>query len=203
MPIATRKGSPDSPFLDPKAHAFGCCRAAHTVLATGGYGRAYFSATSAHTCTGDGNGMAARAGIPLQAGFLPIPLASPLALGYRGMLCQTVQMYCADAQRHQSVMATSESCLCRVLQSRRLLSLRFGICLSDAVVWSEMGWRGIMSLCLPCRIWSLCSSIQLASMGLGASSQRGHVGRAASCGIARASASWRGAAHSCSSPSPC
>ena len=42
------------------------CRAAHTVLATGGYGRAYFSATSAHTCTGDGNGMAARAGIPLQ-----------------------------------------------------------------------------------------------------------------------------------------
>ena len=37
-----------------------------TVLATGGYGRAYFSATSAHTCTGDGGGMAARAGIPLE-----------------------------------------------------------------------------------------------------------------------------------------
>ena len=36
------------------------------VLATGGYGRAYFSATSAHTCTGDGNAMAARAGLPLQ-----------------------------------------------------------------------------------------------------------------------------------------
>jgi succinate dehydrogenase flavoprotein subunit len=36
------------------------------VLATGGYGRAYFSATSAHTCTGDGNGMIARAGLPLQ-----------------------------------------------------------------------------------------------------------------------------------------
>ena len=36
------------------------------VLATGGYGRAYFSCTSAHTCTGDGNGMAARAGLPLQ-----------------------------------------------------------------------------------------------------------------------------------------
>ncbi len=36
------------------------------VLATGGYGRAYFSATSAHTCTGDGGGMAARAGIALQ-----------------------------------------------------------------------------------------------------------------------------------------
>ena len=36
------------------------------VLATGGYGRAYFSCTSAHTCTGDGNGMIARAGLPLQ-----------------------------------------------------------------------------------------------------------------------------------------
>ncbi|MBZ9861225.1 succinate dehydrogenase flavoprotein subunit [Mesorhizobium sp. CA12] len=36
------------------------------VLATGGYGRTYFSATSAHTCTGDGGGMAARAGLPLQ-----------------------------------------------------------------------------------------------------------------------------------------
>jgi succinate dehydrogenase / fumarate reductase, flavoprotein subunit len=40
---------------------------AHTVvLATGGYGRAYFSCTSAHTCTGDGNGMVLRAGLPLQ-----------------------------------------------------------------------------------------------------------------------------------------
>jgi succinate dehydrogenase / fumarate reductase flavoprotein subunit len=36
------------------------------VLATGGYGRSYFSATSAHTCTGDGGGMVARAGLPLQ-----------------------------------------------------------------------------------------------------------------------------------------
>lgn len=41
-------------------------RANNTVLATGGYGRAYFSCTSAHTCTGDGNSMALRAGIPLQ-----------------------------------------------------------------------------------------------------------------------------------------
>lgn len=36
------------------------------ILATGGYGRAYFSCTSAHTCTGDGGGMVLRAGIPLQ-----------------------------------------------------------------------------------------------------------------------------------------
>mmetsp|Transcript_9361 Transcript_9361/g.24032 ORF Transcript_9361/g.24032 Transcript_9361/m.24032 type:complete len:652 (+) Transcript_9361:103-2058(+) len=41
-------------------------RAHRTILATGGYGRAYFSATSAHTCTGDGNAMVARAGLPLQ-----------------------------------------------------------------------------------------------------------------------------------------
>jgi len=41
-------------------------RAKQVILATGGYGLAYFSATSAHTCTGDGNAMAQRAGIPLQ-----------------------------------------------------------------------------------------------------------------------------------------
>ncbi|KAF8409957.1 hypothetical protein HHK36_002476 [Tetracentron sinense] len=41
-------------------------RAASTILATGGYGRTYFSATSAHTCTGDGNAMVSRAGLPLQ-----------------------------------------------------------------------------------------------------------------------------------------
>ncbi|KAA5605962.1 succinate dehydrogenase flavoprotein subunit [Roseospira marina] len=41
-------------------------RAHQTIMATGGYGRAYFSCTSAHTCTGDGNAMVARAGLPLQ-----------------------------------------------------------------------------------------------------------------------------------------
>ncbi|MBN9009508.1 MAG: FAD-binding protein, partial [Rhizobiales bacterium] len=41
-------------------------RAHKTILATGGYGRAYFSCTSAHTCTGDGGGMVLRAGLPLQ-----------------------------------------------------------------------------------------------------------------------------------------
>jgi succinate dehydrogenase / fumarate reductase flavoprotein subunit len=41
-------------------------RAHQVVLATGGYGRAYFSCTSAHTCTGDGHGLVARAGLPLQ-----------------------------------------------------------------------------------------------------------------------------------------
>jgi succinate dehydrogenase / fumarate reductase flavoprotein subunit len=41
-------------------------QAQQVILATGGYGRAYFSATSAHTCTGDGGAMALRAGLPLQ-----------------------------------------------------------------------------------------------------------------------------------------
>ena len=41
-------------------------RAHQTILATGGYGRAYFTATSAHTCTGDGNAMVLRAGLPCQ-----------------------------------------------------------------------------------------------------------------------------------------
>ena len=48
---------------DGSLHAF---RAKNTVIATGGYGRSYFSATSAHTCTGDGNAMCLRKEIPLQ-----------------------------------------------------------------------------------------------------------------------------------------
>lgn len=48
---------------DGSLHRF---RAHRVILATGGYGRAYFSATSAHTCTGDGNAMVLRAGLPLQ-----------------------------------------------------------------------------------------------------------------------------------------
>ncbi len=48
---------------DGSLHLF---KAQMTVLATGGYGRAYFSCTSAHTVTGDGNAMALRAGLPLQ-----------------------------------------------------------------------------------------------------------------------------------------
>ena len=41
-------------------------RAQQTVLASGGYGRAYFSCTSAHTCTGDGGAMVIRAGLPME-----------------------------------------------------------------------------------------------------------------------------------------
>src|SRR5258708_126268 len=48
---------------DGSIHRFG---AQMTILATGGYGRAYFSCTSAHICTGDGNAMVLRAGLPLQ-----------------------------------------------------------------------------------------------------------------------------------------
>jgi len=48
---------------DGSIHRF---RAHKTIIATGGYGRAYFSCTSAHTCTGDGNAMVLRAGLPLE-----------------------------------------------------------------------------------------------------------------------------------------
>ena len=48
---------------DGSIHRF---RSQAVVLATGGYGRSYFTATSAHTCTGDGGGMVLRAGLPLQ-----------------------------------------------------------------------------------------------------------------------------------------
>jgi succinate dehydrogenase / fumarate reductase, flavoprotein subunit len=50
-------------MMEGKLHRF---RAHMTILATGGYGRAYFSCTSAHSCTGDGNAMVLRAGLPLQ-----------------------------------------------------------------------------------------------------------------------------------------
>ncbi|MBM3542556.1 MAG: FAD-binding protein, partial [Alphaproteobacteria bacterium] len=50
-------------LTDGTIHRF---RANMTILATGGYGRVYFSCTGAHTCTGDGNGMVMRAGLPVQ-----------------------------------------------------------------------------------------------------------------------------------------
>jgi succinate dehydrogenase / fumarate reductase, flavoprotein subunit len=50
-------------MMEGKIHRF---RAHATILATGGYGRVYFSCTSAHSCTGDGGGMVLRAGLPLQ-----------------------------------------------------------------------------------------------------------------------------------------
>lgn len=48
---------------DGSIHRF---RSQSVVLATGGYGRCYYTATSAHTCTGDGGGMVLRAGLPMQ-----------------------------------------------------------------------------------------------------------------------------------------
>ncbi len=50
-------------MMEGKLHRF---RAQATILATGGYGRAYFTCTSAHSCTGDGNALVLRAGLPLQ-----------------------------------------------------------------------------------------------------------------------------------------
>ncbi len=50
-------------LTDGTIHRF---RSHTTIIATGGYGKVYYSATSAHTCTGDGNAMVLRAGLPLQ-----------------------------------------------------------------------------------------------------------------------------------------
>ncbi|HTY50844.1 MAG TPA: succinate dehydrogenase flavoprotein subunit [Steroidobacteraceae bacterium] len=50
-------------LMEGRLHRF---RAHRTILATGGYGRTYFSCTSAHSCTGDGNAMVLRAGLPLS-----------------------------------------------------------------------------------------------------------------------------------------
>ena len=63
MENGTCRGVVALDMMEGKLHRF---RAHQTILATGGYGRAYFSATSAHSCTGDGGGMVLRAGLPLQ-----------------------------------------------------------------------------------------------------------------------------------------
>ena len=63
MEKGTCRGVVALDMMEGKLHRF---RAHQTILATGGYGRAYFSATSAHSCTGDGGGMVLRAGLPLQ-----------------------------------------------------------------------------------------------------------------------------------------
>jgi succinate dehydrogenase / fumarate reductase flavoprotein subunit len=63
MENGTCRGVVALDLTEGKLHRF---RAHMTILATGGYGRAYFSCTSAHSCTGDGNAMVLRAGLPLQ-----------------------------------------------------------------------------------------------------------------------------------------
>src|SRR5678809_389216 len=62
-PYLRRRGVVAIDLADGSLHRF---RSHVVILATGGYGRAYFSCTSAHTCTGDGGGMVLRAGLPLQ-----------------------------------------------------------------------------------------------------------------------------------------
>ena len=85
---------------------------AHTVIiATGGYGKVYYSATSAHTCTGDGNAMVLRAGLPLQdmefVQFHPTGMVWPPSVkgilvtegvrGEGGMLTNSCLLYTSDA----------------------------------------------------------------------------------------------------------
>jgi succinate dehydrogenase/fumarate reductase flavoprotein subunit len=86
-PSTSLTGAPAAPASCPRPQAH------QTVLATGGYGRAYFSATSAHTCTGDGNAMAARAGLPLQVRTAAAAAAAGAAAheGRRRGRCRAVQ----------------------------------------------------------------------------------------------------------------
>lgn len=76
-------------------------RAHKTVLATGGYGRAYFSCTSAHTCSGDGNAMVARAGLPLQD--LEFVQFHPTGIYGAGCLITEGEFTCAELHRYTSI----------------------------------------------------------------------------------------------------
>jgi len=69
-----------------KLHRF---RSHQVILATGGYGRSYFSCTSAHTCTGDGSAMVLRAGLPLQD--MEFVQFHPTGIYGAGMLITKVQ----------------------------------------------------------------------------------------------------------------
>ena len=103
---------------DGSIHRF---RAHETILATGGYGRAYFSATSAHTCTGDGNAMVLRAGLPMPGhGVRAVPPDGHLWRGlphHRG---------CARRGRlsHQLPGRALHGALCALRQGPRLARRR-------------------------------------------------------------------------------
>lgn len=68
--------------------------AKNTVLATGGYGRAYFSCTSAHTCTGDGTAMVSRANLPNQD--LEFVQFHPTGIDLRILFCYTISFIYID-----------------------------------------------------------------------------------------------------------
>ena len=83
------------------------------VLATGGYGRAYFSATSAHTCTGDGGGMVARAGLAAAGhGVRAVPPDRHLWLGLSDHRRRAGRGRVSDQHRRRAVHGT----LCAALQ---------------------------------------------------------------------------------------
>ena len=111
-------------------------RAAQTVLATGGYGRAWFSATSAHTCTGDGGGMAARAGLPLQVGL------SCLA----GQLLGALQT--PSRSRHQQqARLSSLIAAARLNAASRTRSLLSPCCYATALSGKPLGLGALKASC--------------------------------------------------------
>jgi hypothetical protein len=122
-----------------------------------GYGRAYFSATSAHTCTGDGNAMAARAGLPLQVRAL--------------VICVLLVGVFEQGRSGRVSIALSNSMRVGVA---RLLGSSGAQC--GGFRFLQHGCISVMSLHEvdagsddvggECRIWSSCSSTRLEFTGL-------------------------------------
>jgi succinate dehydrogenase / fumarate reductase flavoprotein subunit len=106
-------------LTDGRLHRF---RSHQVILATGGYGRAYFSCTSAHTCTGDGNAMALRAGLPLQdmefVQFHPTGIYGPGMLITEGVRGEGGYLTNADGERFMERYAPNA----RDLASRDVVS---------------------------------------------------------------------------------
>jgi succinate dehydrogenase / fumarate reductase flavoprotein subunit len=94
------------------------------VLATGGYGRAYYTATSAHTCTGDGGGMVARAGLPLQ----DMEFVQFHPTGIYGAGCLITEG-CTRRRRlsGQLVWRTVHGALCAISQGPRIARRRLAL----------------------------------------------------------------------------
>lgn len=98
-----------------------------------GYGRAYFSATSAHTCTGDGNAMAARAGVPLQVFFFWGLFGSRSDSG-------VTVIFPSDAVDVQTDFSTAD---CRIWSSSSFTRLEF---MEQAVLLPKVSWLSFVLL---------------------------------------------------------
>ena len=120
-------------------------RAHMTILATGGYGRAYFSCTSAHTCTGDGNAMVLRAGLPLQdmefVQFHPTGIYGAGCLITEGVRGEGGYLTNSDGERFMERYAPNA----KDLASRDVVSRSMTIEIREG---RGVGEQGITSICI-------------------------------------------------------